>query len=230
MGSKDAVATMTGRTPSDEQHLGTPAARAFVRQELGRSPHREDERLARAIVSAKDGSRDAVSYIYCRYADSVCRYVQTIVHDEHEAQDIMQSVFVKLLTNIKRYEFRDVPFAAWLFRVARNVALDHLRQRRAVPVDEVRHADASATGPSDEAKAASLRNALGELPDAQRVTIVLRHFTGLSPGEIARRIGTSEASVHGLHHRGRRALQRALIASGAAPTVQHAVRAYSAHT
>ena len=55
-----------------------------------------------------------------------------------------------------------------------------------------------------------LREALAELPDDQRNVLVLRHVVGLTPGEIAGRLGKSEPSIHGLHHRGRRALQREL--------------------
>jgi RNA polymerase sigma-70 factor (ECF subfamily) len=52
----------------------------------------------------------------------------------------------------------------------------------------------------------------------QREIVVLRHLAGFSPGEIADRLGRSEDSIHGLHHRGRRALQSALTQAGATPT------------
>ena len=197
------------------------AERRFARQPSDRTPSGKDVHLARAIVSAKAGSRDALSYIYCRYADAVYRHVRGVVGDEHEAEDITQSVFAKLTTTIGRYEARSVPFSAWLFRVARNAALDHLRHARCVPVPEVRENGAAGTtnapGPS---KADSLLDALGELTDDQRAVVVLRHFAGLTPPEIATRIGVTEASVHGLHHRGRHTLQRALAARGVAPTVR----------
>jgi len=63
----------------------------------------------------------------------------------------------------------------------------------------------------------SLREALGQLPDDQREVLVLRHIAGLSPGEIADRLGKTESSVHGLHHRGRGALRAALVELGTAP-------------
>ena len=55
-----------------------------------------------------------------------------------------------------------------------------------------------------------MRTALATLPDEQRQVVILRHVVGLTPGEIAERMGRSEGSIHGLHHRGRRALQREL--------------------
>ena len=56
----------------------------------------------------------------------------------------------------------------------------------------------------------ALREALATLPEDQRQVVVLRHVVGLTPGEIADRLGRTENAVHGLHHRGRRALQQEL--------------------
>ena len=63
-----------------------------------------------------------------------------------------------------------------------------------------------------------LHEALAALPDEQRSVVVLRHVVGLTPGEIASAIGRSESSIHGLHHRGRRALQAELTSRDSAPS------------
>ena len=57
------------------------------------------------------------------------------MRDYHEAEDITHNVFAKLMTAIAKYEERAVPFTAWIMRVARNAALDHLPARRAVPTE-----------------------------------------------------------------------------------------------
>jgi RNA polymerase sigma-70 factor (ECF subfamily) len=121
-----------------------------------------------------------------------------------------------LLTKIQRYEQRDVPFAAWILRVARNAALDHVRARREVPFEEVRTSD---EGREDEdlQRCQSLKLALDRLPSDQREVLVLRHIAGLTPVEIAQRLGKTESSIHGLHHRGRGALQAALRELEAGP-------------
>ena len=199
-----------------------------VWRETRRAVARDDEvRMSRAIACAQAGSRDALSYLYCRYADSVRGYVRSIVRDEHAAEDITQTVFLKLVTSIRRYQPRaGVPFWSWLLAVARNAARDHLRGEHPVPVPEVREEGPIAnTKAIVENKAHSIRDALLELTDRQRAVVALRHLAGLSVPEIATRIGTTEASVHGLHHRGRQTLQRALTARGAAPAVRgHAAR------
>lgn len=159
----------------------------------------------------------ALHFLYVRYADDVCGFVQSIVRDPHEAEDVTQNVFTKLITAIQRYEQREVPFAAWILRVARNVALDHLRARRQIPFAEVRTDDDGDQQLGAE-RGQCLREALSRLPEDQRQVLVLRHVVGLAPGEIAQRLGKTEGSIHGLHHRGRGALQAALRELEAGPT------------
>jgi RNA polymerase sigma-70 factor (ECF subfamily) len=166
------------------------------------------ERLVlRAVERAKDGDEDALRFLYLRYADNVYGYVCSIVRDEHEAEDVTQQVFAKLLGSLGRYQPRSVPFSAWILRVAHNAAIDHVRARRPVPVEEVRGPEPADDGAARESFR-DLRVALDTLPREQREVIVLRFLVGLSPREIAERMGRSEDAVNGLQHRGRRRLRR----------------------
>jgi RNA polymerase sigma-70 factor (ECF subfamily) len=178
----------------------------------------DSQLVQRAVARAQAGDRDGLHFLYLRFAPDVQRYVGSFVHDHHEAEDITQNVFAKLLTSIGKYEQREVPFAAWILRVARNAALDHVRARRAIPTAEVRVSD---TGQAQMGidRGRDLRQALEQLPEDQREVLVLRHVVGLSPNEIANQLGKSESSVHGLHHRGRRTLQANLVELRANPMV-----------
>jgi RNA polymerase sigma-70 factor, ECF subfamily len=163
-------------------------------------------RVALAVARAKQGDGEALRYLYVQYADNVYGYIVSIVRDQHEAEDITQHVFAKLMSVLPKYEQRAVPFTSWLLRLAHNAALDHLRRRLPTPAEEVRSPDERVDGgPSDDAQVVG--QALAALPEDQRTVVVLRHVVGLTPGEIAERLGRSENSIHGLHHRGRRALQ-----------------------
>ena len=175
--------------------------------------------VTQAVARAKEGDREAVRFLYLQYADNVYGYVRSIVRDEYEAEDVTQHVFAKLITVIAKYEERDVSFSAWILRVARNVAVEHMRRRRAIPCEEVRELFREEDDDLTRTRALSLRDALAALPDEQREVIVLRHVVGLSPGEIAGRLGRTEPSVHGLHHRGRGTLRTALSEMQCAPTV-----------
>jgi RNA polymerase sigma-70 factor (ECF subfamily) len=174
--------------------------------------------VQRAVERAKEGDTEGLHFLYTRYAPDVHRYVNSVVRDYHEAEDITQNVFAKLVIGIKKYEQQDVPFTAWILRVARNAALDHMRARRAIPAEEVRVAD-NGLAQIGLDRGRALREALEKLPDDQREVLVLRHVVGLSPVEIADTLDKTESSVHGLHHRGRRTLQANLTDHGAGPVV-----------
>jgi RNA polymerase sigma-70 factor, ECF subfamily len=189
------------------------ASRRFARSDAREAP---DELVYEAVAAAKGGDMSALHFLYVRFADDVCAYVRSIVRDPHAAEDITQNVFAKLMKAIHKYERRNVPFAAWIIRVARNVALDHIRASRQIPLAEVRTSDEGGEQVGFE-RALCLREALERLPAEQREVLVLRHVAGLSPGEIAERLGKTEASIHGLHHRGRGALRAALCELEAAP-------------
>jgi RNA polymerase sigma-70 factor (ECF subfamily) len=201
----------------DDAVARAAARSAALHGAAGRDALATSALVSRAVKRAQQGDREALGFLYARYADNVCGYVRSIVHDQHEAEDITQHVFAKLIHVIGKYEERDVPFFAWILRVSRNVAVDHIRRQRAIPVEEVRAVDECGSGPADRERMNDLREALAKLPPDQREVLVLRHIAGLSPTEIAQHTGRSEGSVHGLHHRGRRALTAELRSRGAAP-------------
>src|SRR4051812_33382746 len=184
----------------------------------------DDEASNRAVLAAvaraKQGDREALRYLYVHYADHVYGYVASIVRDDFEAEDVTQHLFHKLITVLPKYEPREVPFSAWILRVARNVAVDHMRQRRAIPCEEVRELETHANDDdSSRHRSLGLRDALATLPEDQRQVVVMRHLIGLTPGEIAGRLGRTEPSIHGLHHRGRGALRSALADMDCSPTI-----------
>ena len=213
---------MRNESPNRVTVLERPTSSAGVLEGRFRRSTSLDEsdacrrRVARAIARAKQGDREALRYLYVQYADNVYGYVASIVKDEHEAEDITQMVFAKLMTKLVKYEPRQVPFTSWLLRLAHNAALDHLRRRLPTPAEEVRSPDERVDGLASE-DTQIVGQALAALPEDQRTVVVLRHVVGLTPGEIAERLGKSENSIHGLHHRGRRALQSQLRQLECAP-------------
>ena len=218
--TKEGRSAMTQGFQAHADALGARTAGPFRAHTTLEDRPGEDRILALAVARAKEGDREALRYLYVRYADNVYGYVRSIVHDEHEAEDVTQHVFTKLMTVLPKYEKRDVPFAAWILRVARNVALDQMRKRNPIPCEEIREPAPSDDDEGAEQVALTLREALAALPEDQRRVIVLRHLVGLTPGEIAGRLGKSEPSVHGLHHRGRGVLRTALTERRCGPMVQ----------
>jgi RNA polymerase sigma-70 factor (ECF subfamily) len=179
-------------------------------------------RIVLAVARAKEGDRDALQFLYVTYAHNIYGYVRSILNDHYEAEDVTQHVFAKLMTSIQKHDERGVPFFAWLSRLARNVAIDHLRANRLTPTDTLFDPDQGASADLDRPQI--VRAALDTLPDEQREVVILRHVVGLSPGEIADRMGRSESSIHGLHHRGRRALRQELEQLGSTPFTSKTAR------
>jgi RNA polymerase sigma-70 factor (ECF subfamily) len=198
-----------------ENREAGPLHGRFRRSRALREGGERARRVGLAVELAKQGDPEAVRYLYVEYADNIYGYVASLVRDEHEAEDVTQQVFAKLLVVLPRYELRDVPFSAWILRVAHNAAMDTIRQRRAIPHASPREQEAT----SDDDRSLVFREALDMLPENQRTVVVLRHVVGLSPPEIARRLSRTERSVHGLHHRGRGALKAELLERGAGPAV-----------
>ena len=203
------------RREADQIEAALGRGRFRRRRKLEHSP--EAERLVLAAVArAKEGDADALRFLYLRYADNVYGYVCSIVRDEYEAEDVTQQIFAKLMTALARYEPRVVPFSAWILRVAHNAAIDHVRTRRPRAAGGGPPAGRAADdGAGSRERFADLRLALDALPAEQRDVIVLRFLVGLTPREIAERMGRSEDAVHGLQHRGRRRLRSEMLALAA---------------
>jgi RNA polymerase sigma-70 factor (ECF subfamily) len=200
---------LTGRRP-DFDSTGTVAPSA---------PGDSDSHVVRmAIARAQAGNMQALRFLYLRHADEILRFVRTLVRDHHEAEDITQNVFIKLMRVIGKYEPREVPFSAWIRKVARNVALDYLRERRMTLFEDIHVADDDRRQVGRE-RGRDLCEALNRLTEDQREVLVLRHIVGFSPAEIAKLLGKNENAIHALHHRGRLRLQSALVELDAAPVV-----------
>jgi RNA polymerase sigma-70 factor (ECF subfamily) len=197
--------------------LEATAARSGYRRrrQLSHSPAAEGL-VPAAAVRARDGDDDALRLLFLLYADNVYGYVLAIVRDEHDAEDITSEVFSRLPRALTRYQSGATPFAAWLLRVARNAALDHLRAQRSVPRAEV-HAVTEAAEPPGRERLADLRAALAGLPADQRQVMLMRLVAGMTPGEVAEELGRSVDAIHALQHRARRRLRRELTKQGWAP-------------
>jgi RNA polymerase sigma-70 factor (ECF subfamily) len=150
------------------------------------------------------------------YARNVHRRIQGIVHDAHEAEDLTHDVFVKLFTALGKYEQREVPFSAWILRVAQNAALDHLKRRRQVPFAQMQLSDCGRDQLGWDRRRC-LKAALAGLTDEQREVLVLHHVGDLPLRQIADRMGKSEGAVTQLHHRARAALRVSLAELESAP-------------
>lgn len=184
---------------------------------------RERLRTERSVARAARGDRDALRELYVRYSQGVYGYVRSIVGDDHEAEDVTQQVFLKLMTALPAFASGRAQFSAWLLRVARNTAIDHLRRRRHTVASDPLTWRTGATE-ADAVSGQSLRDVIGALSHDQCQVLLLRQVLGLTPHQVAERLGKSEGAVHNLYYRARVAARANLEGLGATPATRHRER------
>ncbi len=175
----------------------------------------DDAAIERLVTEARQGDAWAFGMIFDHYHESIYRFIASRVHRPSDAEDLTQHVFVKALEALPRYESRGIPFGGWLFRLARNAVIDHIRTRHdhaeLDSIIEWVHGDA---GPEEivvvRQELDAVNAALASLTDEQRETIELRFFAGLSAREAAEAMGKQEGTVRGLQFRAIAALRRQL--------------------
>jgi RNA polymerase sigma-70 factor, ECF subfamily len=174
-----------------------------------RSAHGDDAHLRWALDRARGGDPEGVRILYLRYRGLVRAAALGVLHDSEEAEDVLQTVFERLMTRLDRYRAEGGSFEAWLTTVARNAARDQLRRRRSTVSADVIELPGRPPVPQ-RLLPPPVQEALATIPPTQARVLVLRHVVGLTPGEIADTLGRSESAVHNLRHRGARALRARL--------------------
>ncbi len=175
----------------------------------------DDEAIERLVGAARNGDPEAFGALFDHYHGPVYRYVAARVGRPSDAEDLAQLVFVKALEALPRYESRGVPFGGWLFRLARNVVIDHVRTRREhTTLDLIVERSGDDAGPDELAvlrqEMDNVATALRRLTPEQREAIELRFFAGLSAREAAEAMGRQEGTIRGLQFRAIAALRREL--------------------
>jgi RNA polymerase sigma factor (sigma-70 family) len=185
-----------------------------------------DERLVRMAAA---GNERAFAAIYQRYHQQLYRYCRSIVQDEADAQDALQSTFLRALAALQRGH-PDAPLRPWLFRIAHNESITLLRRRR--PQAELGEAPDALTASIEEqaggrAQFALLVRDLHDLPARQRSALVMRELSGLSHEEIASALGVSVGAAKQTIFEARRSLLefaegRSMVCEDVQRAVSHA--------
>jgi len=168
----------------------------------------------RRLIEAAQKDPNRFADLYDENFARVYAFVARRLGNRQDAQDVTSEVFQQALANLHRFEWRGVPFAAWLYRIAANAIADHLRKssRETGPMSE----DAIAASEVERIEErASLFRSVDRLPAEQRRVIVMRFAEGKSIREIAGEIGKSEGAVKQLQWRGLQALRAQMSPSHA---------------
>jgi len=183
---------------------------------------------ADVVVLAQQGREEAFRELVRRYERPVFSLIYRMVRDRETAEDLAQETFIKVLNHIDRYrpEFK---LSSWLFKIANNVAIDHLRKRHVdtISMDGSPHATSAAEveatsfdvsvaqeTPLEELESRELgtaiERAIAKLRPEYRSCIMLRHVEGRSYEEIAATLDLPLGTVKTYIHRARHQLRDAL--------------------
>jgi RNA polymerase sigma-70 factor, ECF subfamily len=167
------------------------------------------------VAKAKAGEDSALTAIYETYQPKIQKFLYYRVGNLHAAEDLTTEVFLRVIENLPKYRVSDIPFQAWIFQIARNLAIDYFRRqsvRRHEQIDE--SVPCNGDGPdaivNHTLVAERLREALDHLTDGQSDVLVMRFISGLSIAETAQSLNRSEGAVKALQARGLEAMNRVL--------------------
>ena len=172
--------------------------------------------VRRLVERAQTGDRAALEELYLLHFDRIYSYLHMSVGNRHDAEDLTNQTFVKMLESIERFEWRKVPISAWLFRIAHNLAMDHFRaSRRWQPEEDVPEPGDSAeySAEHEAMQAIGTRSMLAMIedlsPDQQQV-LTLKFVFNFGNAEAAAILGKTEGAIKSLQHRALATLQRRL--------------------
>lgn len=174
-----------------------------------------EEVTAAVIKRAQFGDTTALTALYEHYNSDVYRYLFYRVGRPQLAEDLTTEVFIRMMEHLPRYRPTNVPFRAWLLRIARNLVIDHVRKMNVRD-----HVDLDETMPSDHVGPETaveynltierLQHALQRLTAGQCDVIILRFVADMSVKDVAKILNRSESAVKALQARGIEALQLTL--------------------
>ena len=169
-----------------------------------------DDRIL-ALLSA--GDAEGITLLQQQYGSMVRYIVRGILHDARDAEECISDVYLRVWERFAGFDPARGTLAAWLTAVARNAAVDRLRQRRP-PDQRWEETDGAAPSPEDEQlrreRAEQLRRAVDTLSASDRVLFYRKYYYLQSTAQIAAELGLTERAVEGRLYRLRRRLRKAL--------------------
>ncbi|MCI0549413.1 MAG: sigma-70 family RNA polymerase sigma factor [Anaerolineae bacterium] len=177
-------------------------------------PFMPDLSTPELIVLAQRGAVEAIGVLYDVHCQAVFRYFKARLGDQQAAEDLTGEVFRRMLTSLPQYRMIDLPFQAWLFRIAHNLLVDHYRvesKRITVPLEETENASGDEIDPAmvieQKLTIEHAYRVLSSLEPHQRDVLALRFLSGLSLKETALAMSKSEDAIKALQRRGLAALR-----------------------
>jgi len=174
------------------------------------------DHLTHLVSKAKELNPDAFSQLYERYVSPIFRYIYIQIGHYEDAEDLTQSVFLKVWNALPRFKHQGIEMTPWLYTIARNTVIDYWRKKKAIIIDNdgeenffekiAGEDDVMRAGERKEMKKI-IQRYLEMLSHDQREVIVFKFIEDMSNKDIARITGKSEAAVRQLQCRALKSLR-----------------------
>ena len=163
---------------------------------------------AKKEIDERRDRENRLASLYDEYFDRIAHYIYVRLGDRNEAEDLAGEVFLKALESLKSYKERGIPMQAWLFKIAHNLVVDHLRKvtkRKTVPLDtvQIKTVEDPVAMAEKSIEIERVNEAMQKLTPEQREVVRLRFFGGLSSKEVGAILRKSDGAV--------REMQRAAV-------------------
>ena len=172
---------------------------------------------ASLVAAYQSGSNAAFEELYARYFRDIYRFVYARTHHRETAEDIVSQTFLKALQGIQSFDSAKGSFAGWIYRIARNLVIDHYRSLRPdQSIEDAWDLQDDTDIPMDahaRLRIQSIRAALQKLKPDQRETVLLRVWHGRTFAEIAEILGSTEAACKMAYKRAVESVRNVLLLS-----------------
>lgn len=181
------------------------------------APAASQEEVRRLVEAAQAGDKQSLEDLYLLHYDRIYSYLHLKLGNQHDAEDLTTQTFLRMIEALPKFQWRSLPFSAWLFRIAHNLAVDRFRAASRYQLqDEVPEPPAHAAPRSAEDEAShslgrqSMLDMIEGLSDDQRQVLTLKFVYGFTNSEVSGILQKSEGAVKSLQHRALVSLQKSM--------------------
>lgn len=158
-----------------------------------------DSKELSAIKACQAGDLGRFDDLYVAYAEKIYRFVYYKIFHKETAEDLTTDIFMKAMERINQFDEAKGSFSCWLYRIARNAVIDHVRTRKETVDLENAFGISSASHPDQDADTRMsfdrVMGALSSLKDDQYDIVIMRLWDGLSHQEISEILGMTESNA-----------------------------------
>lgn len=177
------------------------------------------------MTRAKAGDKAAFEVVYKHCFTPIFRYLLKRVHETSTAEDLTQTVFIKVYTSTTLFTNQTITPLAYLFTIARNTLTDHWRKNMKTPLvaldTELARTDQTNNIMEQLTRESEIQTCLETLATEARQVLELKFLSGLTTGEVAQKLGKNVAAIRQIQCRALRQIRERIKKEGRAPSLNN---------